>query len=438
MLSIGAFNALLKTLEEPPEHVIFILATTDLHKVPVTIVSRCQCLEFHRICPNDIAKRLKYICEQENISVVDEVLNRIAELSDGGLRDAIGMLDKLNAYSNSKISLDDFEKVNGIVSNDEKKEFLDYIMKGEIGNVIEFIDHIYDNGKDFIVFIKDMIDLCKNYCISYYIKQDNVYNIELLLSLLETLNDTLKNIEFSSNIKTSLIINLLSFTNTKILCSNKENIEIINDNNYQKEKKSTVDDNKINNLEANDNDSQQYDKNNSKIISREIISKEIADNKNSNYKNVVEIIINNCFARANKKNKIDFESKWGLLNEYALDSEFGAVASYMSDGAVCAVGEGEVIISFSYESMVDRGINILDKIERLIEKIYNNHYNVALITNEKWNYEKKLFIENKSKNIDYEYKDYSYIKADNNEIETDSSITNEAIELFGKDMISIN
>ena len=108
MLSIGAFNALLKTLEEPPEHIIFILATTDPQKVPATIVSRCQCFEFHRISNKNIVERLKYIVDNEKIEIDDNVLEMIAELSDGGLRDAVGMLDKLNAYSNSKISLDDF------------------------------------------------------------------------------------------------------------------------------------------------------------------------------------------------------------------------------------------------------------------------------------------------------------------------------------------
>ena len=84
MLSIGAFNALLKTLEEPPEHIIFILATTDLHKVPSTIVSRCQCFEFHRIQNEDIIKRLEYICKKEKIIVDKKVLENIAQLSDGG------------------------------------------------------------------------------------------------------------------------------------------------------------------------------------------------------------------------------------------------------------------------------------------------------------------------------------------------------------------
>ena len=103
MLSIGAFNALLKTLEEPPEHVIFILATTDPQKVPETIISRCQCFSFKRIPNEAIVDKLKFVCEEENIDIEEDVLRQIAIFSEGGMRDALGMLDKLHSYTNSKI-----------------------------------------------------------------------------------------------------------------------------------------------------------------------------------------------------------------------------------------------------------------------------------------------------------------------------------------------
>ncbi len=438
MLSIGAFNALLKTLEEPPEHVIFILATTDLHKVPVTIISRCQCLEFHRISCDDITKRLKYISDKENINIDDSVLKRIAELSDGGMRDAVGMLDKLNAYSNSNITMDDFEKVNGIVSLSERIEFLDNIMNGNIDHVIEFIDYIYDNGKDFIVFVQDMINLCKDLCISYYIENEKKYDIDLLLSFLKSLNNTLKNTEFSSNIRITLEVELLSFINNQILNDNNTII----DNNSQKKEKNAVNDLKIDNNgiqnEVIDNSYQQINKKEEKIISREIINPQSVDDS-SVYQEVVDIIINNCFARANKKNKLDFENNWNKLNDYALDNEYGAVACYISDGIIRAVGENEVIISFAYESMVDRGVKIINKIQNLLEKIYSKHYDVALITNDKWNHEKEIFILNMNNKVKYEYKELPNNNIENKpSLKSDNSIAEEAIELFGEDMISIN
>ena len=419
MLSIGAFNALLKTLEEPPEHIIFILATTDLHKVPNTIISRCQCFEFHRINNLDIVKRLEYICEKESINVEKNVLEFIAELSDGGLRDAVGMLDKLNAYSNSNISMEDFEKVNGIVSEQQKQLFLDYIYNNNVTKVIEFIDNIYNNGKDLIIFINNILQLCKNECINYYIEKNCKYDIDFLLSLSNVLNDLIKNLKNVSDIKTIFEINILSFINKK----NKVAIQI----NYESNKNDII-----------DNNYQLNKKNDEKIISREIIStKSTFDDKY--IKKINKQIINNCFARADKKEKLFFESNWIKLNDFALDNEYGVAACYLSDCIVRAVGLGEIIVSFDYDSMVNRGFSLLEKIQKLLEKIYNKHYDIALVTNDEWEKEKSEFILNKNNNILYNYVPLELGQyQENTKVATNDSIATQAIELFGEDIISIN
>ncbi len=429
MLSIGAFNALLKTLEEPPEHIIFILATTDLHKVPSTIISRCQCFEFKRISNKGIINRLEYICKKEDIKVDKDVLEYIAELSDGGLRDAVGMLDKLNAYSNSNISMADFEKVNGIVSKQQKIDFLNSIRDKNVVEVIKFIDDIYDNGKDLVIFVQDMLQLCKNYSISYYIEDDSSYDINFLLEFSKILNDLLKNIKLISDVKTILEINILSFMG-------RDCVKTVEKTNAKKT---------IQTSNVNDNNSQQSkniakveEKSEEKIISREIIST-VSTIDNDLVKKQNKQIINNCFARADKKEKSFFESNWSKLNDYALDSEFGAAACYISDGTIRAVGEGEVIISFGYESMVNRGFNLLEKVQNLLEKIYNKHYDIALVTNEEWEQEKADFIANKNNKDAYQYVPLEKVeKQEVKYMENDDSITSQAIELFGEDMISVN
>ena len=424
MLSIGAFNALLKTLEEPPEHVIFILATTDLYKVPTTIISRCQCFEFKRICEADIVKRLKHICNSENISIDDSVLECISRLSDGGLRDAIGMLDKLNAYSNGNITIEDFEKVNGIVSKEYKNNFLNYVSNGNVSEAIKFIDYIYDNGKDLIIFVQDLLNLCKDYSISYYIDNEQKYDIKFLIEFSKVLNDLSNTIKTVSDVKTILIVSILSFMGDRNVEKIK-NVAIKNDLN-------------IKNNEINDNNYQLKQENTHEIISREIISNDSAVD-DINYKEINQLIINNCFAMASKNNKEYFKSKWNVLNDYALDSEFGAAACYVSDGVVRAVGDNEVIISFDYESMVSRGFGLINKIQILFEKIYNKHFDIALVTNDEWNIEKEKYIANKKNNVAYKY-----IPIDKNNIESEKkeidnkSIASQAIDLFGEDLITIN
>lgn len=430
MLSIGAFNALLKTLEEPPEHVIFILATTDLHKVPTTIISRCQCFEFHRISNVNIVSRLKYICEAENIRIEDNVLEMIANLSDGGLRDAVGMLDKLNAYSNSSITIDDFEKVNGIVSKEQKIQFLNYIQASDISNTINFLDSIYDNGKDFVLFVQDLLYLCKDLIINYYINNDSQYDSNFLISFSILLNDLLKEIKFSSDIKTIVEIYFLNYMNKNANIQNNEKIEAKSDISIPKSSENTKNTEKI---DINDNNSHLE----SKIISREIISD---DNLVQNGK-INDMIVNNCFARADKNEKRMFESKWNSLNDYALDSEYGAAACFISDGKIRAVGFGEVILSFNYESMINRGFSMILKIQKLLEKIYQKHYDVALLTDDEWDQEKEKYIQNMNNHVPYQYvtidrdsdKDTLPVQNSNS-----GDIKSQAIELFGEDMVSIN
>ena len=419
MLSIGAFNALLKTLEEPPEHIIFILATTDPQKVPATVVSRCQCFEFHRISDENIVERLKYVCEKEKIKLENDVLERISVLADGGLRDAIGMLDKLNAYSSSKITLEDFEKVNGIVSKDDKEKFIEYVENKNVTEFIKFIDNIYNNGKDLIIFTQDLIKLVKEKMIDYYVNNKS-YDIDFLLSFSKVLNSLLNDIKLSSNVKTLFEINLLAFMNHKPVKSEViEKIEVIPE--VPKQEEITV-----------------------KEEIKEEIKEPIEENKDEpeeepiDYSILNKQIINNTFARADKKLKQTFDDKWETLGDYALDSKYGAVASFLTDGTVRVVGEGEVIISFSYESMVSRGFNLIEKVQNLFEMVYNIHYDVAFVTDSEWDEIKKEFIEKKNSGITYEYtpidKELLNMTSKKN---SDNSLTSQAVELFGSDVVSV-
>ena len=418
MLSIGAFNALLKTLEEPPEYIIFILATTDPQKVPSTIISRCQCFEFHRISNENIVKRLNLICENEKIKVDNEVLERIAELADGCLRDSIGMLDKLNTYSNTKITLDDFEKINGIISLEQKKLFIDYMLESNVIEIIKFIDKNYDSGKDLIILTQDLLKIVKNMIIEYYLDNKTNYDINSLLNLANMLNNLLENIKNVTDVKTLLEINILSFIN-----SNNKTV-----------KKTIEQDENDNKVEIKENISQE-------IISKVETKTESVENKKDlkisveNNKN----IINNCFVTADKKYKQSFEEKWKMLSDYALDNVYGAVASFLSDGNIRVVGKDEILISFKYESMVNRGLNMLDSIRKLLKKIYSCDYYVAIITDDEWNNVKKEYIKNKNDGIKYEYikiVETNNVKSQNNV--ADDSLTSQAIELFGEDMISVN
>lgn len=147
MLSVGAFNALLKTLEEPPPHVIFILATTEVHKLPATILSRCQRFDFHRIPPKDIAARLSYVTEHENASIDDQAGLLIARLADGALRDALSLLDQCLGRSKN-VTVDVVTETAGLVGREHLFELTDAILEQDAAKALELINRLYGASKD--------------------------------------------------------------------------------------------------------------------------------------------------------------------------------------------------------------------------------------------------------------------------------------------------
>ncbi|WP_121616837.1 DNA polymerase III subunit gamma/tau [Virgibacillus halodenitrificans] len=157
MLSMGAFNALLKTLEEPPAHIIFILATTEPHKIPLTIISRCQRFDFRRISPSAIVERMKYIVKDQNLQVDDEALQLIASIAQGGMRDALSLLDQSISYAADQVNAEDVTTIIGKTSIRFVGNVVELIEKGDISAVIEQVDEIIEQGKEPEYFIEDLI-----------------------------------------------------------------------------------------------------------------------------------------------------------------------------------------------------------------------------------------------------------------------------------------
>ena len=161
MLSPGAFNALLKTMEEPPEHVKFVLATTEIHKVPATIVSRCQHFDFHRIRTEDIVARLEYIASKEQLSLDNDAAVLIARLSDGGMRDALSLLDQCAAFSD-KIDTAVVSNAAGIAGRDHLFDMIEKISARDAAGAIKTINELYSMSKDLKVLCSELIEQLRN------------------------------------------------------------------------------------------------------------------------------------------------------------------------------------------------------------------------------------------------------------------------------------
>lgn len=228
MLSQGAFNALLKTLEEPPEHVVFILATTEVHKVLPTIISRCQRYDFTRISPDDIIYNLNRIIKAEGLKVEEGVVESIANLADGGHRDSLTILEQVIAYSQSPITVKDLQELYRISSPEDKKELLVALFEKDLVKALENLKALESKSIDYYRYLFDMINLIKETLVFSMTKdKENVSGLNLRVVeeldafhqselLIEFVNDCIKiaqegrlNGQYQSYLEVS-VLNLLN------------------------------------------------------------------------------------------------------------------------------------------------------------------------------------------------------------------------------------
>ena len=212
MLSQGAFNALLKTLEEPPSYVIFILATTEPHKIPATILSRCQRFDFKRVTVKDITLRMKRICTEENIEVEEKALNLIARNSQGALRDALSILDQCISFGDNKIDYKDVVELLGTVNIEQLFDLAKYIIDQNTRESLKILNEFIVWGKDIRNLINDLIDHFRNLMIC---KVSN--DLDEIIALPEETIDKLRaQAETVNNNDLIRILNILSETQDNI------------------------------------------------------------------------------------------------------------------------------------------------------------------------------------------------------------------------------
>lgn len=233
MLSTSAFNALLKTLEEPPENVIFILATTEPHKIPITILSRCQRFEFKRITKEDIAKRLKSVCEKNEVKATDEALMVIAQAADGALRDGLSLLDQVISSGVSDITEDIARELLGITKSSVTFTILNCIVNKDISTAISTVSDVVNSGKDIKYFVWEIISLARDVLV-YQATHDttlinNYSSLEQIEALVSTPKEKLAEIityfsELENSIKSTTFPNvvlesaLISFISNDGIC----------------------------------------------------------------------------------------------------------------------------------------------------------------------------------------------------------------------------
>ena len=376
MLTTGAFNALLKTLEEPPKHVIFILATTEPHKIPLTIISRCQSFEFKPIPKNIIKERLKYICEKENITIDEGSLDLIAIDSNGGMRDAIGLLDQLNAYSNSNIKYDDVLLLNGRISKEEIENILFNVKENNLKDTFDIIEKLEDEGKNFIYISEDIIKLLRDELILYQTENkskiiENIGN-DKALDIILLINKSINDMKNSKDKK--IFFDIMIMKINEIFNNKQTNVCI------QKEVKI-----------------EQFVQKKEKVIQEKNENVEVQKIDTQLYEELMEIRLNNILSIANKQNMVEFKSKFEKLDGEIINLDQLKIANILMECEVRAGSSDGVVITTDIENLLVDMYKEFNVIDEVISEIIGRKIKVCVLLNNVWE-EKRIVYVNKIKN----------------------------------------
>ncbi len=444
MLSISAFNALLKTLEEPPSHVIFILATTEFYKVPTTIVSRCQCLNFTRIKLENIEKRLKEISSLENIKITDDAIHEIALYADGGMRDALGMLDKLASYSLEEITASDFLKINGLISKSDIDEFVNKILNHDNIGVIETLNKFSDLGYDFSKLIEKILEELRDLLVNHYKNsKDSTYNPDELVSLIMCFNDTYNMLKEAANRRIIVEVKLLSYMNNiEVNVPKKEESEEKSNPFITKEISQEI--KKSPQILGNDKVVQEEKKVSTSNIEESFPKTKVENKKYEINPSIKRIRIDNTFAMASKILKNIALDKWKKLDDYLTDTKFNNVAGLLKDCEIGVVSDKNLILVSKYASVIDKLYMDFNIMSDLINKLLENEYNVVILEDSEFKTEVKNYKLHLNDKDYYIVKNESdtFIKTFSKEVEKNkevcySNLVQKAIDVFGEEYIEV-
>ena len=430
MLSTSAFNALLKTLEEPPGHVVFILATTEFNKIPATVISRCQRFDFKKIKKSEIIDRLKYILEKENKKINEDILPLIAKLSDGGLRDAINMLDQALLLDKEDITEDDLYNLIGEFKSDSINQFLHSMVNGDIKTTLCKLDEFYDEGKNLInlcnklqLLVKDLLinNNTKNYFSSDYSKKLDEFDFldsEEVLKISDLLFNLSIDLKKGNNQK--MVSEIYYIEICLLFVSDKDKKVKVTS------KKKTFDNNSIDTADTGNDD-------NTETVNDAVISndEEKVDESNNVDAENKKIIINNAFYGANKEIKTKFLKDYSKIKDYMYKKEYTNIINLLEKSVPQVVSDNSIIFSLKNNFEVILFEKNVSEIQKLLKLIYEKTYDIVALSDKDWENEKNEYIKNIKNGVKYSYINKKEIKTGKKSTVLKNNLDN----IFGEDLV---
>ena len=447
MLSTGAFNALLKTLEEPPANVVFILATTEPHKIPATIISRTQRFDFKRITAESILQRMIYILDQKNVDYDDKALKVIAKAAEGGMRDALSLLDQVISFGDNNVTLDNALLVTGSVTQESLFNYLKFVLSKDTTNALKEIQQIVEQGKDANRLIEDLINYCRDLLLyqqapemvsdgelglldDKFKELSQQINVTQLYQIIDELNKQQENMRFSSH--QSIYLEVLTVKLTQ-LSTNSEADRVSNVDLSQIELLKQKIENlqrKVDNLSSN---TVQTEKNNEP-------RKQVRKNTTKGQKNVkinlsqVYSVLNN----ATRQSLNELKQVWpDLMNMLSVTQR-----AIMHVSEPVAASENGVVVGFEYAFLCQKALEdqeLIDTLENGLDRLIGKVPGLVLIPVENWPEIRSNYLKQRKNGAVVIADDTNEQSQDNDDQSTPTqpTIIQKAEELFGTDIVEI-
>lgn len=397
MLSQGAFNALLKTLEEPPKHVIFILATTEPHKIPLTIISRCQRFDFKRIQPQDIVGRMSQIIEETGIACNQQALQIIAQAAEGGMRDALSLLDQAISFSTNEVTVEDALTVTGSVSQEYLSRLAKSLNEKDVVTSLQILDELLAMGKDPVRFIEDMIYYFRDMLLfqaapsladsfervlidSQFKELADIIKADTIYSMIEHFNKVQQDMKWTNHPRILLEVELVK------LCNEQQSSEIDNGQIQQFLLK----------IEGLEKQLEELKRNGLKETNTE---KSTTPSKNQRaakktYKAPVGKV-HQILKHATKSDLQMVKSRWGEVFEELGQQNLKSLAALLSEAEPVAASEGAFVVKFKYEihcQMAMENGRFTGALANIMLSLTGRHMEMAGVPENQWHYIREEFI----------------------------------------------
>ena len=437
MLTTGAFNALLKTLEEPPAHAIFILATTEPHKIPPTIISRAQRFDFKAISTEQIVERLRFVAQEQSLDYEEAALEFIAKASEGGMRDALSIMDQAIAFGDEHLTLQDVLDVTGSVDEASLNELFNDIVNGNVKEAFSRYHHFVSEGKEVNRLINDMIYFVRDTIMNKTINEQTSYDaltqfdLETLYHMIDIINDTLVSIRFSVNQNVHFEVLLVKLA--EMVKTNPTKVENVATTPVATEPNNEV---LLQRMEQLENElktlkAQGISQSNKKHTQTNTHSRSKRQSKAAFSMTQIAKVLD----EANKEDIQLLKEHWQEVIDYAKSNDKKSLVSLLQNSIPVAASRKRVLIQFDEEihcEIVNKDEEKRKNIENVVCNIIDKNVEVVGVPSDQWMRVRSEYINHRKQNDHHS----SESTKDNTKEET-SDIAKKAKDLFGEDTVNI-